>query len=185
MQNWPSNFHIFSFQSSNFQFCQFSSLTFNFCQFKAPLQICYCCRYCCQNDVVLHFFFKFRIKRKFWKKEKRKKEKKTLRGTTLWLFPFPESKQKKNDEKNQIPSFFESSRERVSRFDLASTSLVSLVISTFSLNSIPLLSSLTEELYCSQRVRIAHVCNNTIHLFEWPVKILNGLGSWSCSVCPC
>ena len=37
MQNWLSNFHIFSFQSFNFQFCQFSPLTFNFCQFKAPL----------------------------------------------------------------------------------------------------------------------------------------------------
>ena len=37
MQNWPSNFHLFSFQSFNFQFCQFSPLTFNFCQFKTPL----------------------------------------------------------------------------------------------------------------------------------------------------
>ena len=37
---------------------------------------------------------------------------KTLRGTTSWSFPFPESKQTKNDEKNQIPSFFESERER-------------------------------------------------------------------------
>ena len=128
--------------------------------------------------VFFFFFFNSELKENSEKKKKRKrKEKKTLRGTTSWSFPFPESKQTKNDEKNQIPSFFESERERESRFDLASTSLVSLAISTFSLNSIPLLSSLTEELNCSQRVRIAHMCNNTIHLFEWPVKILNGLGS--------
>ena len=57
MQNWPFNFHIFLFQFSNFQFCQFSSLIFNFCQFKAPLQICYCCRYTHQNDAVLHVVF--------------------------------------------------------------------------------------------------------------------------------
>ena len=37
---WPSNFHIFLFQSSNFQFCQFSPLTFNFCQCRASLQLC-------------------------------------------------------------------------------------------------------------------------------------------------
>ena len=37
MQNWLSNFYLFSFQSFNFQFCQFSPLTFNFCQFKALL----------------------------------------------------------------------------------------------------------------------------------------------------
>ena len=41
---WPSNFHIFLFQSSNFQFCQFSPLTFNFCQFS-PLTFNFCqCR---------------------------------------------------------------------------------------------------------------------------------------------
>ena len=59
MQNYPSNFHIFSFQSSNFQFCQFNPLTFIFCQFKTPLQIYYCCRYTHQNDAVLHVFFFF------------------------------------------------------------------------------------------------------------------------------
>ena len=129
------------------------------------------------------FFLNSELKENSEKKEKKRKE--NIKGNDVVVVPLPWIKTKKNDEKNQIPSFFESERERVSRFDLASTSLVSLAISTFSLNSIPLLSSLTEELYCSQRVRIAHVCNNTIHLFEWPVKILNGLGSWSCSVCPC
>ena len=57
MQNYPSNFHIFSFQSSNFLFCQFNPLTFIFCQFRTPLQICYCCCYTHQNDAVLHVFF--------------------------------------------------------------------------------------------------------------------------------
>ena len=32
MQNWPSNFYSFPFQSFNFQFWQFSPLTFNFFQ---------------------------------------------------------------------------------------------------------------------------------------------------------
>ena len=41
MQNWPSNFHFFSFQSSNFQFCQFSFLTFNFCQCRILLNPSY------------------------------------------------------------------------------------------------------------------------------------------------
>ena len=72
IQNWPSNFHLFSFQSSNFQFCQFSPLTFNFCQFKALLQTCYCC----QNDTVLNFFFNSELKEKSGKKEKRKEKKK-------------------------------------------------------------------------------------------------------------
>ena len=30
MQNYPSNFHIFLFQSSNFQFCQFNPPNFHF-----------------------------------------------------------------------------------------------------------------------------------------------------------
>ena len=72
MQNWPSNFHNFSFQFSNFQFCQFSLLTFNFCQFKTLLQICYCCRYTHQNDAVLHVvFFFFRKKKKHLVESKR------------------------------------------------------------------------------------------------------------------
>ena len=37
MQNWPSKFYCFSFQSFNFQFCQFNPLTFNFCQCRISL----------------------------------------------------------------------------------------------------------------------------------------------------
>ena len=41
MQNWPSNFQYFSFQSSNFQFCHFSPLTYNCCQFGTLLNSSY------------------------------------------------------------------------------------------------------------------------------------------------
>ena len=91
MQNWPSNFHIFSFQSSNFQFCQFSPLTFNFCQFKAPLLLLLLLSLNPLNDVVLHvcfifYFFNSELKEKSGKKRK----KKTLRGM-MSSFPFPNS----------------------------------------------------------------------------------------------
>ena len=41
IQNWPSNFQSFSFQSSNFQFCHFSPLTFSCCQFSTLLNFSY------------------------------------------------------------------------------------------------------------------------------------------------
>ena len=56
MQNWLSNFYIFSFQSSNFQF---SPLTFNFCQFKAPLLLLLLLSLNQLNDIVLHVVFFF------------------------------------------------------------------------------------------------------------------------------
>ena len=93
MQNWPSNFHSFSFLFSNFQFCQFSHLTFNFYQCRIPLNPSY--KLLLMSLKRHHFpflfplfffiFFIFRIKRE---KEKSVKKKKHLRGTTT-LFPFP------------------------------------------------------------------------------------------------
>ena len=74
MQNWPSNFQFFSFQSSNFQFCHFSLLTFNCCQFGISLN---------SNYVLLlielklrHFCFFKKIKNKFQNLKKIKKKKK-------------------------------------------------------------------------------------------------------------
>ena len=40
MQNWPSKFHLLSFQSSKFQFCHFSPLSFKVCQFILLLPFC-------------------------------------------------------------------------------------------------------------------------------------------------
>ena len=59
MQNWLSNFYIFSFQSSNFQF---SPLTFNFCQFKAPLLLLLLLPLNLLNDIILHVVFFFFLK---------------------------------------------------------------------------------------------------------------------------
>ena len=59
MQNWLSNFYIFSFQSSNFQF---SPLTFNFCQFKAPLLLLLLLSLNPLNDLFYGFFFFFFFK---------------------------------------------------------------------------------------------------------------------------
>ena len=108
MQNWPFNFHIFSFQSSNFQFCQFSSLTFNFCQFKAPLLRLLLLPLNPLNDAVLHvvFFYNLELKEKSEKKKKEKKKKKTLRGS----FPFP----------NSFHNLFESHRQILTKLNFKS-----------------------------------------------------------------
>ena len=64
IQNWPSNFHSFSFKSSNFQFCQFSLLTFNFCQCKIPLNLNYGLSLMSLKRCRFSFFFFFEIKKK-------------------------------------------------------------------------------------------------------------------------
>ena len=76
IQNWPFNFHSFSFKSSNFQFCQFSLLTFNFCQCKIPLNLNYGLSLMSLKRCRFSFFFFFEIKKK----------KKTLKGNDI---PFP------------------------------------------------------------------------------------------------
>ena len=72
MQNWPSNFHSFSFQSSNFQFCQFSPLIFNFCQCRISLNPSYGLSLMSPKPRL--FFFFLGIKRKKEKSVKKKKK---------------------------------------------------------------------------------------------------------------
>ena len=79
MQNCPSNFHSFSFQSSNFQFCQFSSLTFNFCQWRILLNPSYGLPLMSLKRHHFSFFFFSKLKEKKKKMYKKKKKKKRKR----------------------------------------------------------------------------------------------------------
>ena len=81
MQNCPSNFHSFSFQSSNFQFCQFSSLTFNFCQWRILLNPSYGLPLMSLKRHRFSFFFFSKLKekkKKMYKKRKKRKEKENI-----------------------------------------------------------------------------------------------------------
>ena len=81
MQNCPSNFHSFSFQSSNFQFCQFSSLTFNFCQWRILLNPSYGLPLMSLKRQHFSFFFFSKLKekkKKMYKKKKKRKEKENI-----------------------------------------------------------------------------------------------------------